>query len=78
MMTVIYCDMRIIYLAEFTDFAEYSAGYFDDKDNDTVIMVMLIGHRWYAKCLFPYVYPAIQSTSGWVNYNDLTDLPHWE
>jgi len=34
MMTVIYCDMRIIYLAEFTDFAEYSAGYFDDQDND--------------------------------------------
>ena len=33
MMTVIYCDMRIIYLAEFTAFAEDSAGHFDDQDD---------------------------------------------
>ena len=75
MMTVIYCDMRIIYLAEFLILQNIQLDILMIKIM-IIIRVMLIGHRWYAKCLSPYVYPGIQSTSGWVNYNDLTDLPH--
>ena len=43
----------------------------------THIIIIILNHRYSYMCMYIYILIWGTDTLFWVNYNDLTVLPHW-